>query len=170
MTDNTARLVMPYIRASQSQKEVTHNAALNLLDGLVQPVVEDRDLTAPPASPPVSPAEGQMWIVGPSATGDWAGHDGELAHYVGAAWAFYAPAEGWRVWLKDEGMEARFDGTSWQAGEVRAASVLVGGTAVLGSQQAAIADASGGATVDAEARTALNALLAACRTHGLIAT
>ena len=166
MTDNTARLVMPYIRASQSQKEVTHNAALNMLDGLVQPVVEDRDLTAPP----ISPVEGQMWVLGPSATGDWAGHDGALAHYVGGDWAFYAPAEGWRVWLKDEGMEARFDGAVWQVGEVRAASVLVNGTAVLGSQQAAIADVSGGATVDAEARTALNTLLAACRAHGLIDT
>lgn len=29
---------------------------------------------------------------------------------------------------------------------------------------------SGGATIDAEARTALNALLARCRTIGLIAT
>ena len=41
---------------------------------------------------------------------------------------------------------------------------------VITSQQAAIANASGGATVDTEARAALNALLAACRTHGLIAT
>jgi hypothetical protein len=37
-------------------------------------------------------------------------------------------------------------------------------------QPAAVADASGGATVDTEARTALNALLARLRTTGLIAT
>lgn len=37
------------------------------------------------------------------------------------------------------------------------------------SQAAAIVDATGGATVDAEARTAINALLAACRAAGLIA-
>lgn len=41
---------------------------------------------------------------------------------------------------------------------------------VVGTRGAAVADASGGATVDAEARTALNALLARLRTHGLIAT
>lgn len=46
----------------------------------------------------------------------------------------------------------------------------VNGTKVLGTQEAAVADAAGGATVDAEARTALNALLARLRTHGLIAT
>lgn len=37
-------------------------------------------------------------------------------------------------------------------------------------QASAIADASGGATVDAEARTAINAILAAIRAIGLIAT
>jgi len=37
-------------------------------------------------------------------------------------------------------------------------------------QPAAVADASGGATIDAEARTALNALLARMRTVGMIAT
>ncbi len=166
MADNTARLTLPYIKASQSQKEVTHAEGLNILDALVQPAVEDRDLTAPPGSP----AEGDMYIVAASATGDWAGEDDALAHYVGAAWAFYAPAEGWRVWLKDEQQEARYDGSAWQAGEVRAAKLLVSGTQVVGAQQSAISDASGGSTVDAEARTALNALLAACRSHGLIAT
>jgi len=46
----------------------------------------------------------------------------------------------------------------------------VGSNKVVGAQQAAVADASGGATIDVEARTALNALLARLRTHGLIAT
>lgn len=41
---------------------------------------------------------------------------------------------------------------------------------VVGAQGALVADASGGAVIDAEARTALNALLARLRTHGLIAT
>lgn len=48
--------------------------------------------------------------------------------------------------------------------------VQIAGTKVIGAQAAAVADAAGGATVDAEARTALNALLARLRTHGLIAT
>lgn len=41
---------------------------------------------------------------------------------------------------------------------------------VVGAQGAAVADATGGVVIDAEARTALNALLARLRTHGLIAT
>ena len=49
-------------------------------------------------------------------------------------------------------------------------SLLAAGTKVVGAQGAAVADASGGATVDAECRTAVNDLLARLRTHGLIAT
>jgi hypothetical protein len=49
-------------------------------------------------------------------------------------------------------------------------SIKVGANQVLGAQGAAVADASGGATVDAEARTAINTLLARMRAHGAIAT
>jgi hypothetical protein len=46
----------------------------------------------------------------------------------------------------------------------------VNGTQVVGAQGAAVADASGGGVIDAEARTALNTLLARLRVHGLIDT
>lgn len=46
----------------------------------------------------------------------------------------------------------------------------VNGVQVVTDQQSAIPDATGGATVDAEARTAINDLLAALRIHGLIDT
>lgn len=45
-----------------------------------------------------------------------------------------------------------------------------GGIQVVGTQQGAVADASGGAIIDSQARTAINDLLAALRLHGLIAT
>ena len=44
------------------------------------------------------------------------------------------------------------------------------GVQVVSAQGTAVANASGGATIDAEARTAINALLARMRAHGLIAT
>ena len=50
------------------------------------------------------------------------------------------------------------------------AAYQVDGTQVVSNQGAAVADASGGAVIDTEARAALNALLARTRTHGLIAT
>ncbi len=45
----------------------------------------------------------------------------------------------------------------------------VAGTKVVGAQGAAVADAAGGVVIDLEARTALNALLARLRAHGMIA-
>jgi len=45
----------------------------------------------------------------------------------------------------------------------------VAGTQVVSARGAAVADAAGGATIDAEARTAINTLLARLRVHGLIA-
>ncbi len=48
--------------------------------------------------------------------------------------------------------------------------IKINGTQVITSQQAAISSPSGGSTIDAEARTAINDILAALRTHGLIET
>ena len=45
----------------------------------------------------------------------------------------------------------------------------VDGVQVVSNRGAAVADATGGATIDAEARTAINSLLARLRAHGLIA-
>lgn len=45
----------------------------------------------------------------------------------------------------------------------------VDGVQVVANRGAAVADVTGGATIDAEARTAINALLARLRAHGLIA-
>ena len=61
----TARLSLPYIAPQQAQKQVTYNAAMALLDQLVQPTVKSRTTAAPPGSP----AEGDTYIVAPAATG-----------------------------------------------------------------------------------------------------
>ena len=51
MSDSTTNLLLPYLRAAQAQKHLTHNEALRLLDGLVQLSVKSRSQTAAPASP-----------------------------------------------------------------------------------------------------------------------
>jgi hypothetical protein len=111
MSDTTPNLALPLVAAAQAQKHVTVNEALAILDRLGQLAVLDRDLAAPPGSP----AGGDRYIVAASATGDWAGHDGEVATFDGGAWAFDAPAAGWRAWLADEGLGLIHDGTGWRA-------------------------------------------------------
>jgi hypothetical protein len=107
--DSSPRLQLPLLLPNQAQKHVTHNEALRRLDALVQLAVADRDLTAPPASP----EEGACWLVGAGASGDWAGHDDEIAAWQDGAWAFIAPATGWRVYVADEALLCVWSGAGW---------------------------------------------------------
>lgn len=110
MADST-NLILPYIAASQSQKHVTHNEALRLLDGLVQLSALDRDLTAPPGSP----ADGARYIVAASATGEWAGWDGSVAMYSDGSWYRLVPRTGWFCWVQDESSALVWSGSAWIA-------------------------------------------------------
>lgn len=105
---NTPKLGMPEIAESQGGKYVTHNESLAILDAIVGGGIEDKDLTTPP-----SHVHGNVWIVGASATGAWSGKDGQLAQSYNSAWTFIVPKEGWRVWLKDEDIWARYTGSAW---------------------------------------------------------
>ena len=75
-----------------------------------QPPIIDKDLTAPPGGE----AEGDRYIVGGSATGDWAGHDDDIAEYDGVAWMFMTPEEGWFVHINDEDKFYKFTGSVWE--------------------------------------------------------
>ena len=112
MTES-AKLRLPYIAASQAQKHVTHNEALTLLDTLCQASVIDKDLT----TPPVSPAEGDCYIVAATGTGDWTGWDGRIARFIDGEWRSYLPGagggEGWLVYVQDEANLYVLVGGTW---------------------------------------------------------
>jgi hypothetical protein len=121
---DTTRLVLPLLSASQAQKHVTVNEALNLLDAIVQAGVIDKDLTAPPGSP----SEGDMYIVGASATGAWASHDDDFAVYQNGAWVFVTPLNGFISWVTDEEVFYVYDsGWSSLAGLLGASSPTANG-------------------------------------------
>lgn len=109
MPDQSARLGLPYLLPSQAQKHVTHNAALGLLDILVQLVVESFDATDPPATP----QDGQVHAVGTGATGAWAGQDGMLAAWSDGGWLFIAPQDGWQAVARSTGAQHRYDAGIW---------------------------------------------------------
>lgn len=111
MPDRSSILDLPYILPSQAQKHVTHNEALRRLDVLVQLTVQAVDAVTPPATP----NEGDVFALGSSPNGDWAGQDGRLAAWLDGAWYFVAPKDGWRAW--DAGaQELRvWNGTDWVA-------------------------------------------------------
>jgi hypothetical protein len=166
MADASSRFALPYLQPGQAQKEVFHNEALTTVDALLHAAAQ----SAGDDDPPGSPTAGQCWIVGSSPTGAWSGHGGAVAAWSEGGWRFIAPREGMLLWVIDAQLWARRGPGGWIIGDVPAQSVSVAGTQVVGTQQPAVASPSGGATVDAEARTALSSLLAAMRAHGLIAT
>ncbi|MBZ0260811.1 MAG: DUF2793 domain-containing protein [Hyphomicrobiales bacterium] len=106
---DTPLISLPLLEASQAQKHVTHNEALLLLDAVVHLAVISRAL----AAPPVSPADGERYLVAASATGDWLGHSGHLAFREAGAWRFAVPKAGWRLWVVAESLFLVFDGTVW---------------------------------------------------------
>jgi Protein of unknown function (DUF2793) len=109
MPNNTDRIGLPYILQSQSQKEVTHNDGLGLLDMLVQAVVQSISLN----TPPVSPVLGDCYIVGGSPTGVWVGNSNKIAQAITGGWRYYIPFNGLSVFNITDSTIYRFNGTAW---------------------------------------------------------
>ena len=155
---STTRLGLPLLAPGQLQKEFTHNEALARLDLAVAPAVLEVGRNAPPASPAI----GDCYVLGAAPTGTWAGQARALAGYTEGGWRFVAPVAGMTVLDRSQDCSAAFDGTAWSVGDVRGKTLTVDGVKVVGAQRPAIADHASDATV--------NAILAALRAHGLIAT
>lgn len=109
MSEVSPRLDLPLIQPSQAQKHVTHNEALQVLDGLVQAVLEETGAN----TPPFEPVTGQLYALGASPAGDWAGQAGRLALRIAGAWLFIAPQEGWRAWDKATARLKVFEAGAW---------------------------------------------------------
>ena len=142
-TSTSPRYALPFLFSGQSQKEITVNEAHALVDALLHPAIEGES-----AAPPGSPSEGECWIVGAGASGDWAGHDGEMACFEAGNWLFITPRDGMRLLDKSADQLILYHG-GWQV-------------------PAAIADPAGGATVDTEARAAIAAIVDALELAGVL--
>lgn len=137
------RYRLPFLFSGQAQKEFIVNEAHALLDALLHPAAEGEA-----AVPPASPADGECWLVGASATGDWAGHDGKIACWQPGGWVFVNPRDGMRVLDKASGQAVLYAG-GWRRIALPAAP-------------------SGGAIVDAEARAAIGEIVSVLQQAGIL--
>lgn len=123
------------------------------LDVLVQPAIEDRDLSTPPGSP----TDGQSWLVSGTGLAEWSGHDGDIAiFYVSydpglkfdwqSPWYFITPYDGMRLWVLDENILITRKNAAWFAG-----TAITNPTTTLTTMTAA-----------------LNAIITALEGHGLL--
>ena len=110
MSNQSPRLLLPFIQSAQAQKHVTHNEALSQLDTLVQLTLE----TVEALSPPTDPAPGAVYALAAGATDAWAGQSaGTLAWWDGTAWRFAEPEEGWLGWDRGAGRLVTFGAGAW---------------------------------------------------------
>lgn len=141
-TDATARFAMPFLRPGQAQKEFFVNQALAVSDLLHHTAVAGEA-----AVPPISLADGDAWLVANGASGEWAGHDGEIAGRQAGLWVFVQPVAGMRIYDRNSGQFLLFD-SGWHRPVQPAA-------------------ATGGSTIDGELRQSFAALVAALQTAGI---
>ena len=141
--DSTSpRFGLPLLFAGQAQKEAFVNEAHALIDALVHCAIEGEA-----SVPPSSPVDGENWLIGASATGDWSGHSGELACRQAGNWLFVNPRDGMRLLDRSTGQERRY------LGEWRIAEEAL--------------EPTGGSIVDAEARAAILQIIAALKVAGI---
>lgn len=66
------------------------------------------------STPPTTPSEGDKYIIGASATGDWATYDDHVAIYSGTIWLLMPPRAGWE--LRASGVNYRYSAANgWEA-------------------------------------------------------
>lgn len=128
---NSPNLQLPFLDANQNQKHVTHNAALLILDILVNTAVVTNAL----ATPPSSPGDGLCWIVAPNGTGAWAGKDLQLAAWQDGSWSFFTPRAGFVAFAANLATLVVWTGNAWST--ISTGGGGGGGGATLGVNGAA---------------------------------
>ena len=110
MSDQSARLGLPYVRAGQLQKHVTVNEALTRLDALVQTAIQSRSLSTPP---PMA-EEGQLFVIGGTPAGGWSGFAaGQLVIADIGGWRAVVPVVGQMAVIVDEQTSVVWSGSAW---------------------------------------------------------
>ncbi len=149
MVETTPKFGLPLLYTAQANKEIIHNEALMLLDATILPVI-----VAEQADPPAdltSGDSGKSWLVAANPTGVWENEEGRLAFWMGDSWRFVEAPERSRIFRSDLAVEFLKRSDGWFS-------------------PSTMADPSGGAVVDNEARQAITSILSFLRSTGAIPT
>jgi hypothetical protein len=69
------------------------------------------------SAPPGSPVRGDRYLVIPTASGAWSGHETEIAYCcnaTGPVWEYVTPSEGWVAYVNDEDAYYYYTGAIWK--------------------------------------------------------
>lgn len=167
----TVRGKLPYLSSNQSQKEVTHNEALNILDILIDTTVISMSVSTPPGSP----SAGDCYLVGSSATDDWLGEEGNLAFYL-SGWNIIDSYKGLTIYNEADGKLYRHNGTSYSQLNNSIPAVYTNATATSSSDATTsdlileeLVDTDSGASVNTTIQIPANGILEAVTTRTVTA-
>lgn len=104
------KLGFDFIAANQSQKHVTANEALLVLDVVSHVSVINMTTTSPPGSPSV----GDAYIVASTGSGAWVGLDGDLVFWDGTTWIHVTTSAGFKIVDASTGRQWIHDGTAFR--------------------------------------------------------
>jgi hypothetical protein len=112
-TDTRSGLATGFDAGDEGWEDDLENTLRTLATLALGGGVADRDL----ATPPVSPSDGDAYIVASSATGDWVGEEDSIAIYVTDTWVFYTPPSGFGIFIEDEDVWSVYKtGSGWSDG------------------------------------------------------
>ncbi|RWF66836.1 DUF2793 domain-containing protein [Mesorhizobium sp.] len=104
------RLGITELATSQVDRSVTVNEAIAFLEAAAGNFAA---VAVGTNSPPGSPAEGDLYVIGASPTGAWTGKAKYATVYYNATWLFMAPIEGYRAYDQTANAKYIYDGSSW---------------------------------------------------------
>lgn len=93
----------------ESRAFALHFLMETVLDALTVVDTQTVDPTA------LSPSKGDIYVIGGTGAGAWAGQDNKVAVYDGASWTYMTPQEGWRFYDQTANEPFYYSGTAWLA-------------------------------------------------------
>lgn len=99
----------------QSPGAETHLTTKGYVDSVAQGLDWQESVLEQRNDPPADPTDGDRYLVGSAPTGDWSANPDEIAEWGGdaTAWEFFAPGEGWAVFVEDANVLETFVDGGW---------------------------------------------------------
>lgn len=149
----TNNISLTEMEVGQSQKETTYNNAIKKIDSILNRGV----ISLGDETPPVSPAAGDIYILGATPTGAWASQANKIAAYYSGSWKFVTPKTGATYFVIDVGRFYKWGGSAWATADVASLDDL-SDASVSGAAQYEVLAYDGSNFVNTSSLHALNSI------------